>query len=134
MAQVEARKAALATAHKTVEFKIYPGAPHGFHADYRSSHRQEAAEDAWNQMRTWLKKYCVELTGPINARRDAAFATRLFASKQSCRLAEAVAVATRLGRHLFDLPDHPHERDAEADNDAQEQQGQIGSCEHGEHS
>jgi hypothetical protein len=26
-------------------------------ADYRSSYRKETAEDAWNQMRTWLKKY-----------------------------------------------------------------------------
>jgi len=59
VAQVEALKAALATAHKTAEFKIYPGAPHGFHADYRSSYRQEAAEDAWNQMQAWLRKYKV---------------------------------------------------------------------------
>ena len=36
VAQVEALKAALAAAHKTAEFKIYPGAPHGFHADYRA--------------------------------------------------------------------------------------------------
>jgi hypothetical protein len=49
----------LAAAHKTAEFKIYPGAPHGFHADYRSSYRKEAAEDAWNQMQAWLKKYNV---------------------------------------------------------------------------
>jgi carboxymethylenebutenolidase len=59
VAQVEAFKAALAAAHKTAEFKLYPGAPHGFHADYRSSYRQEAAEDAWNQMQAWLRKYNV---------------------------------------------------------------------------
>jgi carboxymethylenebutenolidase len=35
-------KAALADAKKTAEFKIYPGAPHGFHADYRPSYRKEA--------------------------------------------------------------------------------------------
>src|SRR5476649_660696 len=52
VAQVEALKAALAAANKTAEFKIYPGAPHGFHADYRASYRQEAAEDAWSQMQT----------------------------------------------------------------------------------
>jgi carboxymethylenebutenolidase len=57
--QVEAMKAALAAAHKTAEFKIYPGAPHGFHADYRPSYRKEAAEDAWNQMIGWFKKYKV---------------------------------------------------------------------------
>src|SRR5712672_4803601 len=43
--QIDAMKAALAAAHKTAEFKIYPGAPHGFHADYRASYRKEAAED-----------------------------------------------------------------------------------------
>ena len=59
VAQVEAMKAALAAAHKTAEFKIYPGAPHGFHADYRASYRKEAAEDAWNQMQAWFKKYNV---------------------------------------------------------------------------
>jgi carboxymethylenebutenolidase len=59
VAQVEAIKAALQTAGKTAEFKIYPGAPHGFHADYRASYRKEAAEDAWNQMIAWFKKYKV---------------------------------------------------------------------------
>src|ERR1700738_4159722 len=59
VAQVEALKAALAQAKKTAEFKIYPGAPHGFHADYRASYRKEAAEDAWSQMQAWLKKYKV---------------------------------------------------------------------------
>jgi carboxymethylenebutenolidase len=56
VAQVEAMKAALAAVHKTAEFKIYPGAPHGFHADYRPSYRKEAAEDGWAQMTAWFKK------------------------------------------------------------------------------
>jgi carboxymethylenebutenolidase len=59
VAQVEAMQAALKSAGKTAEFKIYPGAPHGFHADYRASYRKEAAEDAWNQMIAWFKKYKV---------------------------------------------------------------------------
>jgi carboxymethylenebutenolidase len=59
VAQVEAMKAALQAAGKTAEFKIYPGAPHGFHADYRASYRKEAAEDGWNQMTAWFKKYKV---------------------------------------------------------------------------
>jgi carboxymethylenebutenolidase len=59
VATVEALKAALAENKKTAEFKIYPGAPHGFHADFRSSYRKEAAEDAWNQMQAWFKKYGV---------------------------------------------------------------------------
>ena len=59
VATVEALKAALASANKTAEFKIYPGAPHGFHADYRASYRKEAAEDAWSQMQAWFGKYKV---------------------------------------------------------------------------
>jgi carboxymethylenebutenolidase len=59
VASVEAFKAALAENKKTAEFKIYPGAPHGFHADYRPSYRKDAAEDAWSQMQTWFRKYGV---------------------------------------------------------------------------
>jgi carboxymethylenebutenolidase len=59
VAQVEAMKAALAAANKPAEFKIYPAAPHGFHADYRPSYRKEAAEDGWNQMQAWFRKYKV---------------------------------------------------------------------------
>nr|WP_316200537.1 MULTISPECIES: dienelactone hydrolase family protein [unclassified Bradyrhizobium] len=58
-ASVEAMKAALAANKKTAEFKIYPGAPHGFHADYRPSYRKDAAEDGWAQMQAWFKKYGV---------------------------------------------------------------------------
>jgi carboxymethylenebutenolidase len=59
VATVEAFKAALAANKKTAEFKIYPAAPHGFHADYRPSYRKEAAEDAWSQMQAWFRKYGV---------------------------------------------------------------------------
>src|ERR1700731_3277347 len=59
VATVEALKVALADNKKTAEFKIYPGAPHGFHADYRASYRKEAADDAWSQMQAWFKKYNV---------------------------------------------------------------------------
>jgi carboxymethylenebutenolidase len=52
-------KAALTAAGKTYEIKLYPGAPHGFHADYRPSYRKEAADDAWAQMQAWFKKYGV---------------------------------------------------------------------------
>ena len=57
--QVEQLKAALAENKKTAEFKIYPEAPHGFHADYRASYRQDAAEDGWKQMIGWFKTYKV---------------------------------------------------------------------------
>ena len=59
LAQVEAMKASLAAAKKTAEFKIYMGAPHGFHADYRPSYRKEAADDAWQEMQAWFKKHGV---------------------------------------------------------------------------
>ena len=59
VATVEAMKAALAENKKTAEFHLYPGAPHGFHADFRSSYRKEAAEDAWSNMQAWFKKYGV---------------------------------------------------------------------------
>jgi carboxymethylenebutenolidase len=59
LSQVEAMKSALQAASKTFEIKVYPGAPHGFHADYRASYRKEAAEDAWKEMTAWLKKYQV---------------------------------------------------------------------------
>ncbi|RUP08071.1 dienelactone hydrolase family protein [Hyphomicrobium sp.] len=58
-AQVDMMKAALAAAGKTAEFKIYPGAPHGFHADYRPSYHAEAAKDAWIQAENWFKRWSV---------------------------------------------------------------------------
>ncbi|HTP91818.1 MAG TPA: dienelactone hydrolase family protein [Xanthobacteraceae bacterium] len=57
--QVKDMEAALKAAGKTAEFHEYPGAPHGFHADYRPSYRKEAAEDGWNRMVGWFKKYGV---------------------------------------------------------------------------
>jgi carboxymethylenebutenolidase len=57
--QVKDMEAALKAAGKTAEFHIYPGAPHGFVADYRPSYRKDAAEDAWKQMAAWFKKYGV---------------------------------------------------------------------------
>jgi carboxymethylenebutenolidase len=57
LAQVDAMKTAMQGAGKTFEIKVYPGAPHGFHADYRASYRKETAEDAWNGMIAWLKRH-----------------------------------------------------------------------------
>jgi carboxymethylenebutenolidase len=57
--QVKEMESALKAAGKTAEFHIYPGAPHGFHADYRGTYREEAAKDAWAQMTAWFKKYGV---------------------------------------------------------------------------
>ena len=44
---------------KTCEFKVYPGAPHAFNADYRPSYRADAAKDAWARMLAFLKQYDV---------------------------------------------------------------------------
>ena len=57
--QVKAMEEKLKSAGKTTEFHIYPGAPHGFHADYRPSYRKEAAENGWNRMIEWFRKYKV---------------------------------------------------------------------------
>ena len=57
--QVKEMEEKLKAAGKTAEFHIYPGAPHGFNADYRPSYRKEAAEDAWKRMTDWFKKYKV---------------------------------------------------------------------------
>jgi len=59
VAQVEAMKAALEAAGKTASFKVFPGAPHGFHADYRPSYRADAAEAAWGDLQAWFKTYKV---------------------------------------------------------------------------
>jgi carboxymethylenebutenolidase len=59
VAQVKEMEAKLKAAGKTAEFHIYPGAPHGFHADYRPSYREEAAKQAWNELINWFKKYKV---------------------------------------------------------------------------
>jgi carboxymethylenebutenolidase len=54
--QVKDFEGKLKPAGKNVEFKIYPAAPHGFHADYRPSYREDTARDAWTQMTNWFKK------------------------------------------------------------------------------
>ena len=57
--QVAQMEEALKAANKTFEFIVYSGAPHGFHADYRPSYRKDAAENGWNQLIGWFKKYGV---------------------------------------------------------------------------
>jgi carboxymethylenebutenolidase len=59
VAQVEAMKAALTAAGKPSEIKLFPQAPHGFHADYRPSYRADAAAVAWFDTQAWLKKHGV---------------------------------------------------------------------------
>jgi carboxymethylenebutenolidase len=42
--------------NKNVEIVVYPGANHGFHADYRPSYKPDAAADAWKRCNELLKK------------------------------------------------------------------------------
>ena len=59
---VDKMKTALASGTpqaKASEFVVYPDAPHAFHADYRASYRQEAAEDGWKRALAWFKAHGV---------------------------------------------------------------------------
>jgi carboxymethylenebutenolidase len=55
--QVQAMRAALRAANSPSEIVVYPDAPHGFHADYRSSYRPEAARDGWNRLQAWFRRH-----------------------------------------------------------------------------
>jgi carboxymethylenebutenolidase len=57
VADVREMEAALKAAGTTAQFIEYPGAPHAFNADYRSSYRPEAAKDAWARCVAWFNKY-----------------------------------------------------------------------------
>ncbi len=59
VAQVDAMRAALKAAGKPSEIIVYPDAPHGFNADYRSSYRPDAARDGWKRMTLWFKDHGV---------------------------------------------------------------------------
>jgi carboxymethylenebutenolidase len=61
--QVRQAEAKAKAAHEMVEIVIYPDAPHGFHADYRPSYRQADAEDAWNRMLGWFRRFGVTPAG-----------------------------------------------------------------------
>ena len=60
LSSVDRMKSALAqgsAAAKRSEFVVYPEAPHAFHADYRPTYRQEAAEDGWKRCLAWFKAH-----------------------------------------------------------------------------
>lgn len=50
---------AMNAAGKTVEIVTYPDTPHGFLADYRTSYRKGPAQDGWQRMLAWFKRYGV---------------------------------------------------------------------------
>ncbi|MCZ2075976.1 MAG: dienelactone hydrolase family protein [Bryobacterales bacterium] len=56
---VDKMQAALKQANSRSDIVIYPGAPHGFHADYRPSYRKQDAEDGWKRLLAWFKNHGV---------------------------------------------------------------------------
>ena len=50
------RAALQAGGNTSSEIIVYPDMPHGFHADYRNTYRQQVAQDGWQKMLGWFKK------------------------------------------------------------------------------
>jgi carboxymethylenebutenolidase len=59
MEDVQAAAAAAKTTAGVVKIEVFPGAPHGFHADYRASYRKDAADAAWAKMLDWFRVHGV---------------------------------------------------------------------------
>ena len=57
---VFAMRKKLAQARSRSEILVFPGAPHGFHADYRDSYRPMAAEEGWRRMLEWFARHAAE--------------------------------------------------------------------------
>jgi carboxymethylenebutenolidase len=56
---VDEMKRALKAADSPSAMVVYPDTPHAFFADYRASYRQAAAEDGWNRLLAWFRRYGV---------------------------------------------------------------------------
>ena len=56
VATVEQMREALKKADKPSEIIVYPNTPHGFHADYRPTYREEQAKDGWKKLLAWFQK------------------------------------------------------------------------------
>lgn len=46
-------------AGQEVKIEVFPGAPHGFHADYRATYDRDAAERAWAETTAWFRAHNV---------------------------------------------------------------------------
>jgi carboxymethylenebutenolidase len=57
---VFAMRKKLAEAHSPSQIVVFPGAPHGFHADYRESFRPMPAEEGWRRMLEWFRRQAEE--------------------------------------------------------------------------
>lgn len=56
VARMQAALAQGSAAAKASELVLYPDAPHAFHADYRASYREAAAQDGWQRLLQWLRR------------------------------------------------------------------------------
>ena len=56
---IEQMRQALHAADSPSQIVVYPNTPHGFHADYRPSYRQEQAEDGWRRLVEWFRQHGV---------------------------------------------------------------------------
>jgi carboxymethylenebutenolidase len=52
---IERMRVEIAKADGASRVDVFAGAPHGFHADYRPSYRDEAAREGWTRMLAWFK-------------------------------------------------------------------------------
>lgn len=59
LAHVDQMRAAIKAAGDASEIIVYPGADHGFLADYRPQYNEAAAKDAWAKCLAWFKKHGV---------------------------------------------------------------------------
>ncbi|MDX5629707.1 MULTISPECIES: dienelactone hydrolase family protein [unclassified Brenneria] len=55
--QIDKMRQALRAGNANAEIIVYPDAGHAFHADYRPSYHAESAQDGWQRMLAWFKKY-----------------------------------------------------------------------------
>ena len=58
--EVRRFEAALRDAGKTAEFHLYPAAGHAFFNETRPSYNREAAADAWERTRNFLRKHLID--------------------------------------------------------------------------
>lgn len=56
LASVDRMREALKAAKVKAEIIVYPGAQHGFHADYRPSYSKKDAEDGWQKLLDFFKQ------------------------------------------------------------------------------
>ena len=64
LASVEAMRKQLAAAGDKSRIRVFPDAPHGFHADYRRSYREADARAGWQDLLAWFADHGGPAPGP----------------------------------------------------------------------